>query len=122
MNPKRDMPRGIIAGIFTLIVSAFLILWLNSSVVGIGAYKLATSGEPLLDGFKAIYGDGIAKTLALVAVLGLVASFHTIIFAKGRQIYSLSRAGYFRRGCRSPTAAARRRMWRWCSARWSHSP
>ena len=98
VDPKRDMPRGIIAGIFTLIVSAFLILWLNSSVVGIGAYKLATSGEPLLDGFKAIYGDGIAKTLALVAVLGLVASFHTIIFAKGRQIYSLSRAGYFPSG------------------------
>jgi len=30
-----------------------------------------------------------------VAVIGLIASFHTIIYAKGRQIYSLSRAGYF---------------------------
>jgi ethanolamine permease len=29
--------------------------------------------------------------------VGLVASFHTILFAKGRQIYSLSRAGYFPR-------------------------
>jgi ethanolamine permease len=27
--------------------------------------------------------------------LGLIASFHTIIFASGRQIFSLSRAGYF---------------------------
>ncbi len=98
VDPKRDMPRGIIAGIFTLIVSAFMILWLNSSVIGIGAYQLASSGEPLLDGFKALFGDGIAKALALVAVLGLVASFHTIIFAKGRQIYSLSRAGYFPSG------------------------
>ncbi len=35
--------------------------------------------------------------LALVAVTGLVASFHTIIYAYGRQIYSLSRAGYFPR-------------------------
>ena len=33
--------------------------------------------------------------LALIAVAGLVASFHTIIFAYGRQIFSLSRAGYF---------------------------
>jgi len=89
------MPRGILAGIFTLIISAFMILWLNPSVAGIGSHKLGTSGEPLLDGFKAIYGEGIAKALATVAVLGLVASFHTIIFAKGRQIYSLSRAGYF---------------------------
>jgi ethanolamine permease len=95
VDPKRDMPRGILAGIFTLILSAFMILWLNPSVAGVGSHKLGTSGEPLLDGFKAIYGDGIAKTLATVAVLGLVASFHTIIFAKGRQIYSLSRAGYF---------------------------
>jgi len=28
-------------------------------------------------------------------VIGLIASFHAIIFASGRQIYSLSRAGYF---------------------------
>ena len=95
VDPQRDMPRGILAGIFTLIISAFMILWLNPSVAGIGSHKLGTSGEPLLDGFKAIYGEGIAKALATVAVLGLVASFHTIIFAKGRQIYSLSRAGYF---------------------------
>ncbi|MFP3700208.1 amino acid ABC transporter permease, partial [Burkholderia sp. SIMBA_013] len=26
---------------------------------------------------------------------GLIASFHTILYAQGRQIYSLSRAGYF---------------------------
>ncbi|OYQ42413.1 amino acid ABC transporter permease [Rhodoferax sp. TH121] len=95
VDPKRDMPRGILAGVFTLIFSAFMVLWLNPSIAGIGAHTLAKSGEPLLDGFKAIYGDGIAKVLALVAVLGLIASFHTIIFAKGRQIYSLSRAGYF---------------------------
>jgi ethanolamine permease len=31
----------------------------------------------------------------LFAVIGLIASFHTIIFAFGRQIYSLSRAGYY---------------------------
>lgn len=95
IDPKRDMPRGIILGILTLIVSAFAILTLNPSVTGIGSFALGSSGEPLLDGFKAIYGEGIAKGLALVAVLGLIASFHTIIFAQGRQIFSLSRAGYF---------------------------
>ncbi|WP_242671253.1 amino acid permease [Hylemonella gracilis] len=30
-------------------------------------------------------------------MIGLIASFHTIIYAQGRQIYSLSRAGYFPR-------------------------
>ena len=94
VDPKRDMPRGLILGVCTLILSAFLVLFLNSGIAN-GAFALGQSGEPLLDGFKAIYGDSIAKGLALVAVIGLIASFHTIIFAYGRQIYSLSRAGYF---------------------------
>ena len=42
-----------------------------------------------------IYGVGAAKVLAFLAVIGLIASFHTIIYAYGRQIYSLSRAGYY---------------------------
>ena len=95
-DPSRDMPRGIIAGLLTLFVSAGLILWLNPAVAP-GAFKLAVSGEPLLDGFRATFGEGLAKVLALVACVGLIASFHTILFAKGRQIYSLSRAGYFPR-------------------------
>lgn len=95
IDPKRDMPKGILLGMLTLALSAFLMLFLNPAIIGVGAHKLGTSGEPVLDGFKAIYGDRIANVLALVAVLGLVASFHSIIYAFGRQIYSLSRAGYF---------------------------
>ncbi|MGD9509839.1 MAG: ethanolamine permease [Geminicoccaceae bacterium] len=94
-DPKRDMPRGIIAGMLTLIASAFLVLYLNPSVVGVGSHALGMSGEPLLDGFRAIFGGGLAKLLAFIALIGLIASFHTIIYAQGRQIYSLSRAGYF---------------------------
>ncbi|WP_211109724.1 amino acid permease [Azospirillum oleiclasticum] len=94
VDPKRDMPKGLILGIFTLIFSAFMVLFLNTGIPN-GAFALSSSGEPLLDGFKAIYGADTAKILALIAVIGLIASFHTIIFAYGRQIYSLSRAGYF---------------------------
>ncbi|MCG8306165.1 MAG: amino acid permease [Cytophagales bacterium] len=94
IDPKKDMPKGLTYGMITLIISAFMILWLNSSIP-LGAYALSQSGEPLLDGFKILYGSGTAKGLTLVAVIGLIASFHTIIFAFGRQIYSLSRAGYF---------------------------
>jgi ethanolamine permease len=95
VDPKRDMPRGIIAGMLTLMVSAFMIVLLNPSVIGVGAFKLGSSGEPLLDGFRAIYGDAGAVLLGLIALVGLIASFHTIVFAMGRQVYSLARAGYF---------------------------
>lgn len=96
VEPSRDIPRGIVAGLLTLFVSAGLVVWLNPSVAP-GSFQLGSSGEPLLDGFRATFGGGLAKLLALVACIGLVASFHTILFAKGRQIYSLSRAGYFPR-------------------------
>jgi ethanolamine permease len=63
-----------------------------------GSQALGSSAEPLFEGFKTIFGAGLgAKLLALVAVTGLIASFHSIIFAYGRQIFSLSRAGYFPR-------------------------
>ncbi len=94
VDPKRDMPKGLTYGMITLIISAFLILLLNASIP-LGSFALSQSGEPLLDGYKYLFGDGIAKLLAFVASIGLIASFHTIIFAFGRQILSLSRAGYF---------------------------
>ncbi|MBK1868035.1 amino acid permease [Aestuariivirga sp. YIM B02566] len=95
VDPKRDMPKGILLGMLTLVISAFMIVLLNPSVAGVGAHKLGTSLEPLLDGFRAVYGDVGVTVLGIMALTGLIASFHTILFAQGRQIYSLSRAGYF---------------------------
>ena len=104
-DPKRHMPLGILAGIATLVFSATMITFLNPGIpvqnadgTAHGAFHLGTSAEPLLDGFRAIYGGTAANILALLAVIGLIASLHTLIYAMGRQIYSLSRAGYFPRG------------------------
>lgn len=101
-DPKKDMPKGLFSGIATLVISATLITFLNSSIgvtngTNSGAFYLGTSGEPLLDGFR-ITIPGLAEFLAICALVGLIASFHTIIYAMGRQVYSLSRAGYFPRG------------------------
>jgi len=94
-DPARDMPRGILSGLVTLIVCSFLTVILNTGIPP-GAAKVSQSTEPLFLGFRAIFGEGIrTRLLALFACTGLLASFHTIIYAYGRQIYSLSRAGYF---------------------------
>jgi ethanolamine permease len=95
VDPQRDLPRGILLGFATLLISAFMIVLLNPSVAGVGSFALGSSLEPLLDGFRAIYGDSGAVILGIVALTGLIASFHTILYAQGRQVYSLSRAGYF---------------------------
>ena len=93
-TPAKDIPKGSLAGMFTLLVTAFLVLILNPAVVGSEA--IATSGEPILDGFRAIFpNSSIAALLSLMALTGLVASFQGIMFAAGRNVYSLSRAGYY---------------------------
>jgi len=94
-DPSRDLPRGILSGLATLILCSFLTVILNAGIPP-GATKVGQSTEPLFLGFRAIFGEGIrTRLLALFACTGLLASFHTIIYAYGRQIYSLSRAGYF---------------------------
>ncbi len=95
MDPRRDVPRGSVLAQHTLLIAAVLTLIFNSALPG-GAHLYAGSGFPLLDGLYAIFGKGNAtELLGLLFVIGLVASFFTIIFAYGRNTYSLSRAGYF---------------------------
>jgi ethanolamine permease len=94
-DPVRDLPRGMFLALATLVLFAFLTIVLNSGIPP-GASTIGRSQEPLFLGFRSIFGDNAtARLLALAGCAGLIASFHAIIFAYGRQIYSLSRAGYF---------------------------
>jgi ethanolamine permease len=94
-DPKRDIPRATIWGMTTLLVAGFLTLFLNTGVDG-GAKVIGVSATPLFDGFIGVFGEGTAsELLALIGLTGLIASFFTIIYAYGRNTYSLSRAGYF---------------------------
>src|SRR5512133_3334484 len=94
-DPKRDVPRATLWGLTTLVVTGVLTLLLNTGVDG-GAAGIGTSAAPLFDGFKGVFGEGTAaELLALIGLTGLIASFFTIIYAYGRNTYSLSRAGYF---------------------------
>lgn len=92
-NPAKDIPKAGRVAMLTLFIAAILVLFLNTGVVGAAA--TGTAGEPLLDGFRAIVGDTAAAVLALAALIGLLASLQGIMFAYGRNMYSLSRAGYY---------------------------
>jgi len=95
MDPKRDIPRATLWGMTTLVITGALTLFLNTGVDG-GAKDIGVSATPLFDGFKAVFGSGTsAELLGLIGLFGLIASFFTIIYAYGRNTYSLSRAGYF---------------------------
>ena len=131
VDPSRDMPRGIVAAFYVLLLRR-LTLSLNPSVAP-GSFKLSVSGEPLLDGFRATFGEGPAKTLALVACVGLISPPSTPSCSPrgGRSIRCRAPATS-RAFCRSPIRATRHpmspcwraRRWRWrscscCGSAWA---
>ncbi|MDI9347965.1 MAG: amino acid permease [Methylacidiphilales bacterium] len=93
-DPKKDIPFALILGILTLFTLAILVVVLNTGVVG--AEQIKAEGEPFFVGLTTVFQGNVSRTLlALTAIISFVASFHAIMFAYGRNIYSLSRAGYF---------------------------
>lgn len=94
VDPKKDMPRGIISAMVTLVVMSFLTLTISTGIGG--AELLGISGNPLPDAAARVWGKDfwLAKVLATVGILGLIASFSGVILGYSRQIFSLARAGY----------------------------
>ena len=93
-NPTRDMPRGIIAGMVTLLVFAALILFIVPGSAG--STTIEGSDNPLPEAIRAVRGDGsaLADFVNYAGLAGLIASFFSIIYAYSRQLFALSRAGY----------------------------
>lgn len=97
-DPKRDLPRGIIAGMLILLVFAALMLTLAPG--GSGAAAIAGSDNPLPEALTVAYSDDafVKEFVNYIGLFGLIASFFSIIYAYSRQLFALSRAGYLPRG------------------------
>jgi ethanolamine permease len=96
-DPKRDLPRGIIAGMLVLLVFAALMLTLAPG--GAGSAAIAESDNPLPEALTIAYSDDsfIKEFVNYIGLFGLIASFFSIIYAYSRQLFALSRAGYLPR-------------------------
>ncbi len=99
-DPKRDLPRGLIAGMFILLTFCALIMVFGPGAVGSDALK--TNLNPLVAALEhpSTYGGPtwISKFVNFVGLAGLIASFFSIIYAYSRLIFAMSRAGYLPRG------------------------
>ncbi len=92
-NPARVIPRAGIIALITLSIAAVAVLIFNTGVLGLAATQV--SGQPLVDGFSKMVPKSLDGVLALFALIGLLASLQGIMYAYGRNLYSLSRAGYY---------------------------
>ena len=90
-------PRGIIVAMLILLVFAALMLTLAPG--GAGSQTIMDSDNPLPLAADTALGDGsfIGEFVNYAGLAGLIASFFSIIYAYSRQLFALSRAGYFPR-------------------------
>jgi ethanolamine permease len=96
-DPKRDMPKGIIAAIIVLLVFAALMLTLTPGAAGSSTIMDSDNPLPLAADTALGKGSFVGEFVNYVGLAGLIASFFSIIFAYSRQLFALSRAGYLPR-------------------------
>ncbi len=97
-DPKKDLPRGIIVAICVLLVFGAAVLLLAPGAAG--SQAMGSSGNPLPEAARIALGENsvLAGFINVVGLLGLIASFFSIVYAYSRQLFALSRAGYLPRG------------------------
>lgn len=94
VSPERDIPRGYIAGLCTLVVLALGTLICTSGVTS--AANLIQDESPLPRAMATVLSPNhpLTHMMVYIGLFGLLASFHGIMMGYSRQVYALSRGGY----------------------------
>lgn len=102
-DPARAMSRGIFAAVTTLLLTAITVLVCAPGAAG--AQVVGTAADPL---YAAMTHSGrydtsgwLAQLVGIGAICGLLATFFSVVYSASRQLFALSRDGYF------PAALAR---------------
>lgn len=100
-DPKKDIPKGYISALATLVFLALGVMILAGGVTN--WHKLSNLDYPLPEAIGIVLGkaNGLTKIFAGIGLFGLIASFHGTILAYSRQVYAMARAGYLPRGLAS---------------------
>jgi ethanolamine permease len=91
-NPKKDIPKGIIATMLFLLVTTVLVVVLVGGTGG--ATVIGASAVLLVDALNATGNNNLAIIVNVLGLAGLVASFFSIIYCYNRLVFTLSRGGY----------------------------
>ena len=96
-EPKRNIPKGYISAMGTLIVLAFGVMILTGGITD--WRKLSGVSDPLPEAIRYALGNqnNLTRIFAGIGLFGLIASFHGTILASSRQVYAMARSGYMPR-------------------------
>ncbi|MES2495725.1 MAG: amino acid permease [Pseudomonadota bacterium] len=94
-DPSRNMPKGIIAAVFTLLVSAMIVLVLG--VGGGGIQHIGGADDPLYAAMASPEIGGAAgwatAFVGMGGIVGLLGTLFSLIYSTSRQIFALARDG-----------------------------
>lgn len=101
-DPQRDISRGFMYALATLVTLALLVFFASvgvggwEAVVYTDAARSQTSDSPLPLAIAQVVGEGhvLYHLLVTVGLFGLIASFHGIILVAGRATMEFGRVGY----------------------------
>ena len=90
-NPAKDIPKGFIIGIFTLLIGGLLMLFTTAGALP--KEEILKNDAPVANVINHIYGEGSVMGIVfiVIAMIGLVASLNGIIIGQSRQTYALAR-------------------------------
>jgi ethanolamine permease len=93
--PEKNVPRGLVASMLTLIVLSFCTATF-STLIAPGAQGMAASTAPLVLGYRSVFGDTTTTSyFTWITVVGIISSTHSFVFCMGRLVFAVARAGYF---------------------------
>ncbi len=97
-DPKRNIPRGYIYALATLVFLALGVMILTGGVTD--WRKLSKLDYPLPEAISVVLGkgSGLTQLFASIGLFGLIASIHGTILASSRQVFAMARSGYLPRG------------------------
>jgi len=96
-EPKRNIPKGYISGLATLVFLALGVMILTGGITD--WRKLSITSDPLPEAIRYALGNGnsLTRIFAGIGLFGLIASFHGTILASSRQVFAMARSGYMPR-------------------------
>lgn len=111
VNPQRDIAKGFLSGMATLLVMAFLTLFMTSGIADISV--VGNVDFPLPMALTTVYGAGSLPVIlmSVIGLFGLIASLNGIIIGYSRQTYAMARSGYLPKFLSNLSAKHRTPFW-----------